>query len=249
MNTRLFVGVLIMLICVVTSSFGQNITFVPKKTGEKEVLHYQEFSLSYSEAHEQPLWVAYDLTAEELKKPSRDRISKFKQDKNVRTKSLTHDDYTHSGYHRGHISRAMYNKATELSYRESYLMSNISPQLPGCNTEGGTWFQLEEWEVAMAKKYGEVYCVSGPVFKDNLTPLKSGFEVPVPGYFYKAIYTNNGGDKGIAFIITHDERKKVPRVFVQSIDSLEVLTGINFFPSLKNSIEKRVEASSDIGEW
>ncbi|QMU64681.1 MAG: hypothetical protein GKR88_10545 [Flavobacteriaceae bacterium] len=55
-------------------SYSQSFDFTPK--GKKgEIVRYDQFTLCYSEEHEQPFWVAYKLTQSELELPIRDRIS------------------------------------------------------------------------------------------------------------------------------------------------------------------------------
>ena len=235
------------LISMIT--YSQSFDYKPQ--GKKcEIVDYEQFSLCYSEEHEQPFWVAYYLTQKELDLASRKRISPFITDTKVSTKSATHKDYTNSGYDRGHLSRAEYNKATEQSYRESYHMSNISPQIgSNFNRTGGDWYNLEELEKDIAYGLGEIYAVSGPIFKDNLEVIGEKSFVTVPGYFYKAILSPDK-KKGIAFILRHDnvDLKSLWDAAV-SINALEGMTGIDFFGKLNNKAEKNMEKELDLDFW
>jgi endonuclease G len=81
----------------------------------------------YCEARRNPAWVGFSIssiTGGSLGK----RPSKFFTD--TRTQSATHQDYTGSGYDRGRLapSSAIGTRYGQEAQRETFLMSNISPQ-------------------------------------------------------------------------------------------------------------------------
>ena len=69
--------------------------------------------------------------------------------------------------------------------RESFYMSNVSPQTPSFNR--GEWKNLEKLVRHWVTEYGELYVVTGPVLTDGL-PVIGKNNVAVPNYFYKVIY-------------------------------------------------------------
>jgi endonuclease G len=72
----------------------------------------------------------------------------------------------------------------------------------------------------------------------------------VPNQFYKVLIdTNTGKTKMIAFLIPHENSNKPLQEFVVSVDDVEKLTGIDFFPELEDSVEKKLEASSSYKAW
>ncbi len=225
------------------------LAFVPRG-GECETKQYQEFTTCYSERHEQPTWVAYTLTKAEVFLPSQSRISTFITDQSISSGSSTHGDYTNTGYDRGHISRAMYNKVSRSAYRESYLMSNISPQIGvNFNRTGGDWYTLEDLEIDIAVGLGEVDAVSGPIFIQNLEVIGETCAITVPGYFYKALI-NKDRTQAVGFILRHDA-VDLPSIWqaAVSIDSLEGFAGLDFFAGLDNKIEKGIESTFDLDFW
>ncbi|GEM_PF-1321378 len=230
-------------------SYSQNFDFTPK--GKScEAKKYEQYTTCYSEEHEQPYWVAYELTQAELSIASRDRISPFIEDNSISTGSAVHDDYTNTGYDRGHLSRAEFNKISNVAYRQSYLMSNISPQIGvNFNRTGGDWYNLEELEKDIAFGLDKIYCVSGPIFIDNLEVVGEENFVTVPGYFYKAMLSPDR-TQSIAFVLRHDAVDVVSLWDAAiTIDELEGKTGIDFFGSLDNKIEKVLEGSFDLDYW
>ena len=53
----------------------------------------------------------------------------------------------------------------------------------------------------------------------------------------------------IGFLIEHENSNRPLYEFVVSVDSIETLTGIDFFPQLRDEIENRIEASSSYKDW
>lgn len=239
-------SVFVVLALFITGKAVAQFNYLPAPQNDCELKTYLEFSLCYDEAHEQARWVAYELTAEELALPMA-RKDYFKEDKNISTGSAVPNDYSNSGFDRGHIARAMYCKSSLDAYKESFLFSNISPQIPAFNRSGGDWFRLEELEVKLAETLGKIYAVSGPVFVDNLGSIGEN-NVTIPGYFYKAILSADY-NYSIAFLLRHENTKGNIWNYAITIDSLEAFTGLDFFPALDDDIEDLIEATLDLKWW
>lgn len=203
---------------------------------------YSYFSISYSEPHEQADWVCYRLT-EKMITGYAERKDNFRIDSKVTTGSSVTSDYKNSGYDRGHLAPAADFKFSQKAMDESFLMSNISPQVPGFNR--GIWKELEELIRSWATIYGKIDVVTGPIFKDNLGVIGNN-QVVIPGYFYKAIVRQEKGKyEGIAFVLPNSESNESLKYYVLSIDNLEYAAGINFYAKLNNSFESKV----DINSW
>ncbi len=97
--------------------------------------------------------------------------------------------------------------------------------------------------------YDGVFVVTGGILEDNLKTIGED-EVSVTSQFYKVLIENNSGNtKIIAFLMPAQNSNKALYEFVVSVDSIEKMTGINFFPELEDGIENRLEARSDYKEW
>lgn len=221
--------------------------YLPAADEDLYVTHYAEFSLSYNVNHRQANWVAYELTAEELKKQIV-RKNYFAEDRNFGIRSARLADYEYSGYDRGHLCRAEYCKSDERAYRQSFLLSNMSPQIgAGFNRGGGAWYNLEELEVKLASYYGKLYSVSGPIFQDNLGTIGEN-KITIPGYFFKAFLLPNY-KAAVGFIIRHEVTYNHEFAFAVTIDSLESFTHFDFYPALSDDIEDAVESTIDLEYW
>ena len=219
--------------------------YLPTSTSQV-VINHKYYSFSYIEKYEQAEWVAYTLNknhivSNKIKRPY------FEQDPKVITGSADWRNYKKSGYSRGHLMPAGDRKFNKEAFYETFLTSNISPQKFDFNA--GVWNRLEQKTRYWAQKYDEVYVITGGILTDNLKTI--GYEnVAVPKYFYKILLDYTQPEiKAIAFLVPHKESNKALYEFVVSIDKIESLTGIDFFPALPDDLENELESSSDYKGW
>ena len=203
-------------------------TLVPlEKTG---------FTIAYSPADRQPYWVAYRLDpVDSLETPP--RPPRFNSDPAVN--SPRHDDYTGSGYDRGHMApnfaiASRYGREAQI---ETFYTSNICPQRPGLNR--GPWRDIEH---RVAKIYGQretVWVVIGAIPAAPGAPAlenKGGKPtgISIPTAFYHIIATLDGNRLRVcALIVPQDAPLHAhPRRYLASVDEIERLTGLDFFSDL-----------------
>ena len=55
--------------------------------------------------------------------------------------------------------------------------------------------------------------------------------------------------KMIAFLVPNEKSDKPLYEFVVSVDSIEKLTGIDFFPKLEDKVEDILERNTDYKDW
>lgn len=219
--------------------------FLPTST-TGQIVHHNGFSLSYSEPHEQAEWVAYELKKSHLVNTNFKRPY-FEIDDAVKTGAAHWRNYKNSGYDRGHLCPAGDRRYSQSAHDETFLTSNISPQDHGFNS--GVWNSLEQKVRYWASKYDGVFVVTGGVLKGTMESIGDE-EVSVPNQFYKVLIDSNSGKtKMIAFLMPHEASNKPLYKFVVSVDSIEKLTGIDFFPQLEDNLETNLEASKSYKGW
>ena len=219
--------------------------FLPTST-TGEIIHHESYSLSYSETHEQAEWVAYELKKSHLSNSNYKRPY-FEIDKAVKTGAAHWRNYKNFGYDRGHLCPAGDRNYSKSAHDETFLTSNISPQNHEFNA--GIWNSLEQKTRYWASKYDGVFVVTGGVLKGEMQTIGDE-EVSIPNQFYKVLIDNNSGKtKMIGFLMPHQNSNKPLYEFVVSVDSIEKLTGIDFFPELDDAIENKLEASSNYKNW
>lgn len=222
---------------------------IPKftKSTKNQVIEHIGYTVSYNEQRRNPNWVAYELTGEEVdgKEP---RASKFVPDPLVNGRQAVDNDYKHSGWDRGHHAPAADMKWSKQAMEESFYLSNISPQ--NHNLNSGVWKNIEELTRYNAQKYNKILVVTGPVFTDKKGLGYIGDNrVLIPNAFYKVLLAYDGGYTGIGFYCENVAGKKKLDHYAKSIDEIEEITGIDFFPLLPDEIETKVEGKYDWRNW
>ncbi len=214
----------------------------PKSNGE--IIKHSYYTLSYSEQNKQAFWVYYLLTKNIVSGHAK-RTNVFKPDPNVKTGSAQLIDYKGSGYDRGHLCPAGSMDINEIAMKESFFLSNMSPQTPSFNR--GIWKKLEDRVRQWAVQYDSVFVVSGPIFKENIGHIGPD-KVTIPGYFYKVIYCSHT-QQMIAFVMPNKKLSDPISSYVKTVDEVEQLTGIDFFYEMRDSLEDKLEAHSDTSKW
>ncbi|MCZ4693463.1 DNA/RNA non-specific endonuclease [Ancylomarina euxinus] len=224
--------------------FSQDYKYLPTYTGE--IVKHKNYILSYSEKFEQAQWVAYELIAAETIGLVK-RADNFRPDPIVKTGSANLNDYRGSGYDRGHLAPAADMGFSEAAMSESFYMSNMSPQRPSFNR--GIWKNLEIQVRNWAKAYDKIYVVTGAVLKPGL-PIIGKNRVAVPEKYYKIIFREKAGQSDmIAFLLANKKSEQPLSSFIVSVDQLEKLTGLDFFPQLPDDLENKLEAQQNALKW
>ena len=71
----------------------------------------------------------------------------------------------------------------------------------------------------------------------------------MPDAFFKVILCRQGRTKAIGFIYRNEGVKQRVDEAVCSVDKVEALTGIDFFPSLEDKVERLVESEASFSDW
>lgn len=205
------------------------------------------YRLSYNPATRLPVWVAWHLTAEHTDGPYSRKGIKFAEDEDVPVPRATNMDYINSGYDRGHICPSGDNKWSEEAQLQSFLYTNCCPQLHNLNA--GDWNELEGKCRKWAQQYGGVYIVSGPLLLNKKHKTIGKNKVVVPEAFFKVVLCMEGEPKAIGFIYRNEANNKTMSSYVNTVDDVERLTGLDFFSALPDEVEREVEAKADLADW
>lgn len=207
------------------------------------------FSLGYSEQRKNPLWVTFELQAVSAGKLP--RRPHFERDARSRA-GVDQRDLYGSGYDRGHMAPnyAMAKLYGLQAQRQSFLMTNISPQLPRLNQL--LWQRIEEAEVDyMAKRWQTLWVTTGPVFDTKQALLRSGIEIPDAFYRLWLDQTDAGELRVLALLVPQDVRgDESLSQFITTVDHIEALTGLDFYPQLTQAAQLQLESQpADKSAW
>ncbi len=218
---------------------------VSERSGE--FIRRSYYSLNYNEEHEVANWVEYTLEREQLKNCA-NRSRYFKIDDLLSTGSASTEDYRNTGFDRGHLVPAGDMKFSRKAMDDTFFMSNITPQPSKFNQ--GRWGNLEYLMRAWAYNYNKIWIVTGPVLRNSLPWIGVRNQVSVPEEYFKVILRKTTtGYKGIAFLMPTSVPYSDLKLYALDINSVEELTGINFFPFLTKIQEEKVEKNLKLNDW
>lgn len=213
----------------------------------EQMLRRTGYTASYNKATKLPNWVAWHLTADRTTGPAKRSGVDFQADMDVPAPRAEDSDYYGSGYDRGHMCPAADNKYSEKAMEESFLFTNMCPQ--NGNLNRGDWNEMEQACRRWAKEYGGVYIVCGPILYKGKHKTIGKNKVVVPEAFFKVVLRTGENPKAIGFIYKNAEGNRPKGDYVNTVDEVERITGIDFFPELPDDVENKVEATADIADW
>lgn len=241
-----------------TISYGQTDLLPTGSKGSQKIDHTY-YKLLYKNKLRQSECSYYHLT-KAMADCNSERENNFKADTMVVGVRVTSKYYEKSGFDKGHLTPANHLCHDQIGMDLSFLMSNMSPQLPNFNR--GIWKELEYMTKLWAIDKGDVYIFSGPIFGDSVKympyyRMTGGAKVkvdsiPIPTHFYKiVIHKVNSKYEVISFILPHQAFADNTdlRQFIVTVDEIEKLTSINFFSKMSAATQKTMEAQKLNGTW
>lgn len=240
---------LLTILVYVTLVFAQTDDLEYGNPGRGMIYQRFGYAIGFDQTYHQAAWVAYKLTAEEVCNRIVDRKQfEFRKDPQI-PESATKNDYPDSKqFQRGHLAPAADMRWNEQAMKDCFYYSNTSPQRPAFNT--GVWSDLETVVRNFAVDYGAVCVVTGPVLNGDLPTTFEGGILSVPEYFYKVILSHSDQEtKAIGFVLRNEGSSLPVQHFAVTVDSVEQLTGLDFFNELPDSTENRIESTSNPTDW
>lgn len=252
-NSLLFVGlILCCIIGVAFMDYTQETKYeLPKiqSSQPEKIVEHLGYTVSFNTDWRIPNWVAYELTAEEVAGVE-PRSNNFVPDPKIYQSPST-DEYKDSGYDRGHMAPAADMKWSKQAMTESFYTSNICPQ--NHNLNGGDWKDLEEHVRNIATKYDHIFVTCGPIVSENpktIGQYEYFDRVTVPDAFYKVILRQKDSTwSAVGFMMPNIAGHKPLHKYAMPVDDIEIITDIDFFVALPDSIEEIVESTYNLKDW
>jgi len=216
----------------------------PRKHSQK--IEHKAYTVDYNEEWRLANWVAYSLMDEQTTGPV-ERYNRFNPDPMVHGATAQFWDYKNSNYDRGHLVPAGDMKWDKTAMMECFYLSNICPQNHSLNE--GDWNYLENRVRGWANFYGKVYVVCGPMVSEHPDVIGENC-IAVPDAFYKVVLCNMRGKwNAIGFVYPNEGTHHDLSHYCRTVDEVESLTGIDFFPQLPDNVESSVESAYDKSMW
>ena len=139
---------------------------IPASDAGGVLITHKGYTLSYNAAARIPEWVAYELTADETYGDADRDDAMFRMDPSFKKTQAMREDYSGSGWTKGHMACAADFQWDEDAMDETFYLTNICPQDEVLNA--GDWNYLEKQTRRWARENGRVWVVSGPIIGDNI---------------------------------------------------------------------------------
>lgn len=219
---------------------------VPTTPRQEQIIRHTGYTVSYNKDSRLPNWVSYELTREETKGKAQ-RDNRFIADPLVKGQIATNADYARSGYDKGHMAPAADMKWSEKAMKESFYFSNMCPQHPQLNRRG--WKKLEEKIRQWAIADSAIIVICGPIIHRQPRTIGQN-KVVVPQQFFKVVLSPFVKPmRAIGFLFNNTQAVEPLSTYAVTIDSIEQLTGMDFFAPLPDQIEDKIEAEADYFQW
>jgi endonuclease G len=233
---------------------------LPETASCDEVVYHSAYALVYDESHEQAKWVAH-LILPEVATGTEGRTNDFRPDPLIKTGSAVDEDYARKiktqegktktegfGFDRGHLAPSADFRYSKKALSESYYYSNMSPQTPGLNR--GRWADLEDaMRSACIEHKTPLFVVSGAILKEELPKLEQGKnKVTIPNHYYKVILDLEHSE-AIGFIMPNSKCEFPLQHYACTVDSIEKITGLNFYHRLADDAEQKLESAVNLEYW
>ena len=213
----------------------------------EQIKEYTGFIVSFNKDNHTPNYVAWELLGSEVSKDI-DRTDNFWQDSEI-AGCPAHSDYTGSGYDRGHMCPAADQKWSIDAMNDCFVMANMCPQIHDLNA--GAWETLENKEREWAKRDSAIMIIAGPIYTaEDTKRMSRNVPVRIPGAFFKVLfapYVEN--PRAIAFVYPNMKAPGNMQDYAMSVDDLEKDLGYDFFSSLPDELENKIEATYSFTEW
>lgn len=227
-----------------------------------KLLYNRDYIIGYSYYFRQAKWALEIVDSEK----NAERKDYFRPDYRVPLMFRVDDaDYTHTGYARGHLVSSANRMETQLENSETFLMSNMSPQLGSFNS--GIWKKLEDAVRKLNDKEDvlEVYVISGPIFYFNrkietIEPdpdkldergrerEEERVDLPIPHAFFKSVLAETKtGRLGLWTFLMENKKGENPNLnsYLVETDEVERLSGLLLWERLRGPEIDRAEAKKN----
>jgi endonuclease G, mitochondrial len=212
-----------------------------------------QYALAYQRDRGIPRWVSWHLDSASLGTADR-YTGNFITDTSlpVGWYRVTHDDYTNSGYDRGHMTPSADRSASDPDNEATFILTNIIPQAPANNR--GPWRVLEEATRDLVGLGNEVFVISGGL--GTRGTLAAG-KLDIPAATWKVLLALPAGDNDVSRVTTSTTviAVRMPnddtvgsswQSYQTSVDCIEAQTGLDFFSEVEDTVEATIEAQGGV---
>jgi endonuclease G len=217
---------------------------VPADRDREQTVNHRSFSLSYNSNYVLSSWVAYKVVKTQVNKFEKVK-ERYEADPMINNRAADKKDYKDGGYIMAQLASYLDLQNIPQGTEESFYMSNIVPMKQAFYNY--MWVRTEDLIRLWNAGTDGLYVVCGPILTDAPFQTFGENKVSIPTRFYKVVYDPKN-QKAIGFIFTGSVSGKL-KSYSSSVDNVEKVTGIDFFQSLDNDLENKIESEFKVSDW
>lgn len=220
-----------------------------KDSTDDYLIFRTQYALSYNNLKGVPNWASWELDSSWFGNSGRYKgkfITEFTLPDTFYKPG--HDDYTNTGFDRGHVVQSHERSRSEADNKATFFMSNVMPQKPDLNR--GVWLKFENFCKSLCVDSGyKLLIVAGGVYHQNNTLNNLG-KIAIPDSCFKIVLTTKNTLSDIdssthvyAVMMPNIQgiRKDEWRKYSTTIRQIEISTGYDFFNELPKQIQEYLE--------
>jgi endonuclease G len=154
-----------------------------------QVIDKEFYTICYDFNLKAPTTIGYTLSSDLVNELNIDKHLYFTVESSIEKRyRAAYDDYTHTGYDRGHLASDASFDYSQESLESVYSLANIIPQARKVNRY--TWTKAERLERFIAVQLGQVNVLNVIRYSDN--PKRIGKnQIAVPVGYYKILFNHD----------------------------------------------------------
>ena len=208
------------------------------------------YAVSYSRDRAIPNWVAWRITRADT--GDVDRVDSFRPDDRLPKgwTRITSNDYTGSGFDRGHVCPSADRNGSPDAMASTFLMTNMTPQTGDLNR--GPWQKLEAYLRTLVTRGSDVYVIAGVYgengkIKKKVTIPTNNWKVAVAVPAGSSISAINENTRVIAVDMPNVKGIKNAdwQTYRTTVRDIEQKTGYNLFSNLPQNLQDALENKKD----
>ncbi|HEY1192080.1 MAG TPA: DNA/RNA non-specific endonuclease, partial [Gemmata sp.] len=214
-----------------------------------------QYVLSYNDSKRSANWVSWNLAGSDIGDTK--RLLHFDPDPDLPSsfRKVRHEDYTGSGFDRGHLCPSKDRTDSADNNRATFYTTNIVPQSAACNRGG--WERFESHCRDLTRDGSELYIACGPHGtggtgeKGPRDAIGGATRINVPGAVWKVVLVVPDGraspgpnSKMLAVWMPND--RTVPEAWQPyrvPVATVEQRTGYKFFPLVPDEVASPLKNS------
>lgn len=219
---------------------------LPSEMAREVIVHHKGYSFSYNTSYALPSWVSHKVTKSQVNKDVSFK-GKYKEDPQVTIRAANKKDYKNSGYIMAQLVSYLDVLSIDGATEETFYMSNIVPMKLAFHRH--IWLKCEDLVRMWVANTDGLYVITGPVIEaDAPFPTMGENKISVPNRYYKIVY-DEINKKAVGFLFKNGSSSGTMKFYSRSVDEIEKLTGIDFFPELDEVTSKKIESEVDYSYW